>query len=469
MTGVNYMPGSREGLAVGAVVGDWTVRSLMSTSRGAVLYRADGPGGPAVVKEYYPTRRVMREAAQVVPRTAGDADAYESGLRAFLDAGAALLTLGPEVGPGLVRTRSLVEANGTAYLVMDAVEGEPLAKRLAAGERFDQPALDRLIRRLAPGLAALHRTGLRHGAITPDEILIDAGGDAVLVGLGHVDDGDPMAASRYAPIEQYAPVHPQGPWSDIYALGAVLAHAATGTPPVEALHRQGALRLTSGEAPGFDPAFLHAIEAATDVAPQRRPPSINRWLSMFPVVAAVPASAVPARPVGPAVGGRTFASAEDGVPQARVANAPPGDGTQRRVVPPPATAPVSRPVPTPEPAPAAAPTVPRPVPVSPTVRDRSPRTYLAAAALLVIGSGVAMTLLSQPGDDEDPPAASTSACRSRLNVKRWPGMSGRATACCSSPSVMRWSSIVCAARARSRLNGALRSKRSGSCSMRMDD
>jgi len=158
---------------------------------------------------------------------------------------------------------------------------DTLQARLDAGERFDQASLLVLLRQVAAELAAAHERGQVHGAIRPADIHFDTEGAAALTGFGRDITPDPMTASCYAPIEAYAPVHPLGPWSDIYSLGAVLWHAATGKPPADALHRKGDVTLTSLVPEGFDPEFLRAIDAALEIAPQRRPQTVGQWLGMF--------------------------------------------------------------------------------------------------------------------------------------------------------------------------------------------
>ena len=159
---------------------------------------------------------------------------------------------------------------------------ESLETRLDGGERLGQAQLVSLVRAIGDELADAHRVGRWHGTLTPADIGFDAAGEVEIAGWGRDTTPDPMHASRYAPIECYAPVHPQGPWTDVYSLGAILWHAITGEPPAEVLHRKGDVTLARLSPPGFDPAFLRAVDAALEIAPQRRPQSIEKWLALFP-------------------------------------------------------------------------------------------------------------------------------------------------------------------------------------------
>lgn len=174
------------------------------------------------------------------------------------------------------------------------VAGESLQSRLDAGERFGQAQLLNLLRGIGEELADAHRAGRFHGTITPADIHFDTAGEVGLDGWDRDTTPDAMRASHFAPVECYAPVHPQGPWTDVYSLGAVLWCAITAEPPPEVLHRKGDMTLAKLAPPGFDPAFLGSIDVALEIAPQRRPQSVDKWLAMFgPVPAASKAVANP--------------------------------------------------------------------------------------------------------------------------------------------------------------------------------
>ena len=160
-------------------------------------------------------------------------------------------------------------------------EADSLQSRLDTGELFGQAQLLDLLYSLGDELADAHHEGRIHGSLTPADIRFDAAGEAGLDGWGRDVAPDPMKASGYAPIECYAPVHPQGPWTDIYAVAAILWRAITGAPPEEVLHRKGGVTLARLAPSGFDPTFLHGIDAALEIAPQRRPQRIDEWLALF--------------------------------------------------------------------------------------------------------------------------------------------------------------------------------------------
>ena len=88
----------------------------------------------------------------------------------------------------------------------------------------------------------------------------------------------------YAAIEQYVKTYPQGPWTDIYALGVVMYECITGEKPPEVLERLHAglgKPLAEGKWPGYSKKFLAAIDAAMVVKPDERPQTLSDWLAMF--------------------------------------------------------------------------------------------------------------------------------------------------------------------------------------------
>src|SRR5208283_5349380 len=123
-------------------------------------------------------------------------------------------------------------------------------------------------------------------------ILVDDNGRPVLIDFGSARFESGQATSTkvtfytppYAAIEQYVKTYPQGPWTDIYALGVALYQCVTGDKPPEVLERMhGGLgeALSARERPGFSRAFTRAVDAAMAIRPTDRPQSIPEWLKLF--------------------------------------------------------------------------------------------------------------------------------------------------------------------------------------------
>ena len=182
--------------------------------------------------------------------------------------------------PNLVGVVRYFKANGTAYFVMDYVEGEVLASYIAreaplsgggVAGHSGVPVMD--------GLMQVHGAGYLHRDIKPDNIVLRGDGSPVLVDFGAARLAmgartRPLTAiltPGYAPIEQYSESSPQGPDTDIYALGAVLYYGLTGEALQEASDRtlQDTLPVLSAVGyRGVSQGFLAGIDAALKVYPR---------------------------------------------------------------------------------------------------------------------------------------------------------------------------------------------------------
>ena len=215
------------------------------------------------------------------------------GLKKFVEEAKLLWNLStPTRHPNIVSVRSLFEVHGTAYMVMDFEDGVSLSKMLKQGRRFNERSLWSILRPIAEGLDRAHRVGVLHRDIKPPNILINEDNRPVLIDFGSARFDTAEATSTkvtfhtppYAAIEQYVKTYPQGPWTDIYALGVVMYECVTGEKPPEVLERLHAglgKPLAEGRWPGYGKRFLSAIDAAMIVKPEERPQSIGDWLAMF--------------------------------------------------------------------------------------------------------------------------------------------------------------------------------------------
>ncbi|MEI9895860.1 MAG: protein kinase [Chthoniobacter sp.] len=204
--------------------------------------------------------------------------------------------------PNIVNVHRLIEANGTVYMVMDFLDGGSYEERLKRIEREpDENSLRAVIEPLLDGLAEVHKAGLLHRDIKPDNILFNHRGEPVLADFGAAREvvGRSMALTSivtmgYSPLEQYQSREGlQGAWTDIYALGAVMVRAITGKKPPAAPDRVGKdeyQRLGARPRPGFSAEFLKAVDLALRMKPEDRPQSVAAWRkTLLP----------PAKPQGP--------------------------------------------------------------------------------------------------------------------------------------------------------------------------
>ncbi len=282
----------RGALPAGARLRGYEILAVLGHGGFGVTYRARDTtlGRDVAIKEYLPTAVAIREdGTTVLPRSTALADEFRWGRERFLQEARTLAKL--DGAPAIVRVFDFLEANGTAYMVMALLDGEPLNQRLKREGRLSQPAIERLLDPLLDGLAAVHAAGFLHRDIKPDNIMLDAKSAPTLIDFGA--SRAPMAGGTaamtaiftpgYAAAEQFTSAK-QGPWTDIYGLCATLYHAIVGRPPPSAFDRMVNdvyAPLAKLRPAGFSPALLAAIDAGLKLRATDRPQSIAEWRPML--------------------------------------------------------------------------------------------------------------------------------------------------------------------------------------------
>ncbi|WP_201091323.1 DUF1566 domain-containing protein [Thiocystis minor] len=199
------------------------------------------------IKEYLPRDSASRapDGVSLAVYSGPAAEQFAYGLERFLEEARALARF--DQHPGIVTVKSFFRAHGTGYSVMDYVEGLTLKQYLEQqpGGRlpFDQAL--RLLLPVMDALRAMHREGLLHRDIAPDNIYVSRSGRIKLLDFGaarfaageHSKSLSVILKPGYAPEEQYRTKGKQGPWTDVYSLAATLYRAITGVLPPEALDR----------------------------------------------------------------------------------------------------------------------------------------------------------------------------------------------------------------------------------------
>jgi serine/threonine protein kinase len=287
---------STKALPSGTVLREWRLEEVLGVGGFGIVYKGRGIyfNELVAIKEYFPSSIAERDPdATVVPIDSNAEEVHALGLKKFVEEAKLLWNLStPSRHPNIVSVRSLFEIHGTAYIVMDFEDGVSLSKLLRQGQRWNERSLVNLVKPIAEGLDRAHRVGVLHRDIKPPNILINDNGRPVLIDFGSARFDTAEATSTtvtfhtppYAAIEQYVKTFPQGPWTDIYALGVVLYECITGKKPAEVLERMhgGAGQpLSEGEWPGYSRRFLTAVDAAMKVRPDERPQSIPDWLAML--------------------------------------------------------------------------------------------------------------------------------------------------------------------------------------------
>ena len=199
------------------------------------------------IKEYMPSEYATRVPGNLTV-TIYDGERYTefmTGLQKFLDEAKRLAKF--QNVPGIVRILDSFSENLTAYIVMEYLDGMTLKQYLAehGGKLPYEEAVEFILPVLA-ALQAVHKEGIIHRDISPDNIFITEDGEVKLLDFGaarYASTGYSKSLSvilkpGYAPAEQYLSHGEQGPWSDVYATAATLYRMITGVVPEEALERK---------------------------------------------------------------------------------------------------------------------------------------------------------------------------------------------------------------------------------------
>ncbi|MDE7390330.1 MAG: serine/threonine protein kinase [Lachnospiraceae bacterium] len=198
------------------------------------------------VKEYYPNGYVNRNntVSECLTATGTISSAlFDKGKARFINEAKSLARFSGE--SGIVDVRDYFEANNTAYIVMEYLDGKTLKVRLEEKGLFSSDEIFRLMEPVFNSLDKIHSEGIIHRDISPDNIMMLKNGTLKIMDFGSARDFDTespkslsiMLKPGYAPEEQYRTKGNQGPWTDIYALSATIYKCITGKTPLDALDR----------------------------------------------------------------------------------------------------------------------------------------------------------------------------------------------------------------------------------------
>ncbi|MFZ0746422.1 MAG: protein kinase [Terracidiphilus sp.] len=231
-------------------------------------------GRKLAIKEYFPREICSRgrDTLTVQALSQRSRQDFQYGLSKFTEEGQNLARFRDY--PGIVSLLEFFESNGTAYIVMAYMEGMTLKQYLEEqGGKLDFEATLAILTPVMDALREVHSVGMLHRDISPDNIYLNQDRQVKILDFGATRYAmreqshglTVLFKPGYAPFEQYSSGGKQGPWTDVYAVGATFYRALTGKAPSEAPDRMAHDDLILPSAMGIkiptksEPALLKAL------------------------------------------------------------------------------------------------------------------------------------------------------------------------------------------------------------------
>jgi serine/threonine protein kinase len=289
----------REGyiLPIGTRLGEFEITDIIGWGGFGIVYLVYDHSlqREVALKEYMPSSFATRNThGQITVKSESSKDIFLAGLRSFINEARLLAHFDHA---SLVKVYRFWESNGTAYMVMPFYLGITLKEKILNTDKLpDEKWLKDLLFQLLDALSVLHKDKPQclHRDISPDNILILPNGRALLLDFGAarrvISDMTQsltvILKPGYAPIEQYADETnlTQGPWTDIYALAAVIYFTITRktpTPSVSRLVSDKLIPLSEFAQNKYSVAFLKSIDKALAVKPEKRPQNVDEFCKLL--------------------------------------------------------------------------------------------------------------------------------------------------------------------------------------------
>ena len=281
-----------QSLPDGHIINEYQINKLLGVGGFGLTYLATDQNLnlPVALKEYFPSDIAQRgdSESDTSIRPSGDEnhETFQWGLTRFLDEARTLATFRH---PNIVRVMRFFQANATAYMVMEFVQGAALSDWMRPRRPLSQSTIEKIAMPLIDGLGVIHRTNYLHRDVKPGNIYVREDGSPVLLDFGAARstaggrDLTAIVSPGYAPVEQYSESSAQGPWTDLYAMGGVMYWMVTGKKPVDATARlkndPQPRAADIGDRAIYTVEFLSAIDWALKPDEQQRPQSSEELLA----------------------------------------------------------------------------------------------------------------------------------------------------------------------------------------------
>ena len=304
------MAENKNALPLGTILNArYEIESLIGGGSFGLVYQARHTHLNTVVaiKELFPRDIVVRQGKAVHPVSEADAAIYHKVLNSFRKEGRNLASLGS--CPSVVQCSDYFEENGTGYLVMEYIEGQSLRAIVRNYRRnnqtFSEASLISLLYELLKGLREVHKAGIQHMDIKPENIYMretegaDELSNPVLLDFGasrsqtgHSTGSSLLVGTApYAPIEQMHERGDMGPWTDTYALGITLYELMFKTDEIPGcterisdIHNEGVDPLKSARSRGigqYSDRLLRLVDNCIEIKAKDRPQNVEEVKSLL--------------------------------------------------------------------------------------------------------------------------------------------------------------------------------------------
>ena len=277
--------------------GQYTIEKFLNNGGFGITYLAkDSLLRTVVIKECFPESICRRANSTVRVRSRNQAEAFRTIVDLFIEEARSLAKLSH---PHIVGVHQVFEDNDTAYMAMDFVEGSDLLEVAEGRSKIEPAELELVAYKLLDAIGFIHREGVLHRDISPDNILLSNENEPVLIDFGAARETVTRSTSYlgsmrtvkdgYSPQEFYAKEANQDPSSDLYSFAASLYHVMSNELPISAQLRMTAIATGDPDpyvsikerVTGYSEPFLDAIDLALRVFPKDRIQSAAEWSAMI--------------------------------------------------------------------------------------------------------------------------------------------------------------------------------------------
>ncbi len=285
--------------------GQYKIDSYLNSGGFGITYLAfDSLKRKVVIKECFPSMFARRKNALVTARTPTHTQDLRQIVRHFIREAQRLSQMDH---PNIVGVHQVFEDNDTAYMALDFVEGPDLLDAIENTEtQLDEADVMSILRQILDAVAYMHKQGMLHRDISPDNILVGPDKVPVLIDFGAAREQNRktdrvLSALRavkdgYSPQEFYVKNSVQGAYSDLYALAASFYHVITGERAPDSQTRVSAIaeqkpdpcKPLQGRFDKYDDVFLEALDKAMSALPKDRFQTADEWLDAIGRVAEAP-------------------------------------------------------------------------------------------------------------------------------------------------------------------------------------